>query len=149
MRQFNSAGKVKGEGVFTMARQVDRGMIPDGPEGERQGQRLERWLRGLPSSPILTARRHTPTTRGMMADNNKYDLDIEQIEEIVAKGIEYGVVDDEFDISSSPLTTATEVIDFCLEVWGEDIVDEDDKDPAVSMAGAQIMEMLRIAKVAA
>jgi hypothetical protein len=37
VRQFNSAGKVKGEGVFTMARQVDRGAIPDHPEGNVKG----------------------------------------------------------------------------------------------------------------
>ena len=37
VRQFNSAGKVKGEGVFTMARQVDRGEIPDHPEGNVKG----------------------------------------------------------------------------------------------------------------
>jgi len=34
VRQFNSAGKLKGEGVFTMARQVDRGAIPDRPDGD-------------------------------------------------------------------------------------------------------------------
>jgi hypothetical protein len=37
VRQINSAGKVKGEGVFTMARQVDRGAIPDNPEGNVKG----------------------------------------------------------------------------------------------------------------
>ena len=37
VRQFNSAGKCKGEGVFTMARQVDRGAIPDHPEGNVKG----------------------------------------------------------------------------------------------------------------
>jgi hypothetical protein len=37
VRQFNSAGKIKGEGVFTMARQVDRGAIPDHPEGNVKG----------------------------------------------------------------------------------------------------------------
>ena len=37
VRQFNSAGKTKGEGVFTMARQVDRGAIPDHPDGNVKG----------------------------------------------------------------------------------------------------------------
>jgi hypothetical protein len=37
VRQFNSAGKLKGEGVFTMAKQVDRGSIPDHPEGNVKG----------------------------------------------------------------------------------------------------------------
>jgi hypothetical protein len=37
IRQFNSAGKVKGEGVFTMARQTQRGEIPNNPEGNVKG----------------------------------------------------------------------------------------------------------------
>ena len=37
VRQFNSAGKIKGEGVFTMARQLQRGAIPDEPEGNVKG----------------------------------------------------------------------------------------------------------------
>jgi hypothetical protein len=37
VRQFNSSGEVKGQGVFTMAKQVDRGAIPDNPEGNVKG----------------------------------------------------------------------------------------------------------------
>lgn len=37
VRQFNSAGAVKGQGVFTMSRNAQRGSIPDDPEGNVQG----------------------------------------------------------------------------------------------------------------
>lgn len=38
VRQINTAGKVKGQGVFTMARhQVGRGVIPDDPNGDVKG----------------------------------------------------------------------------------------------------------------
>jgi hypothetical protein len=37
VRQFNSAGKVKGEGVFTMDREHGRGTIPDNADGNVKG----------------------------------------------------------------------------------------------------------------
>lgn len=79
-----------------------------------------------------------------MTEFNKYNLNGEQIEEITAKGIEYGAIENKPTVS--PLATATEAIDFCIEAWGEGI-GPDDEHPDVKLAGMQIMDLLRIAKV--